>query len=190
MIQRSRAIQPTAARSPATTATTSHARCRIVTLPRRGRPVDLTASNLPTRASSSYRRSDLYQPNRPFESRSHRHSDCSCPELRAVARRYDTAHPSVSDFISHPAKQLKRYAAAVLAVGVALACTMLALPLTERPQVFLLLAAVVLSAWYGGAGPGLLATGLSGLGQTAFFERPYGDDLIRTLLFLVVAAGI
>ena len=96
----------------------------------------------------------------------------------------------MSDFISHPAKQLKRYAAAVLAVAVALACTMLALPLTERSQLFLLLAAVVLSAWWGGPGPGLLATGLSTLGQTAFFEPPYGDDLIRTLLFLVVACGI
>jgi len=79
----------------------------------------------------------------------------------------------VSDFISHPAKQLKRYAAAVLAVGVALACTMLgAAPDRAGPQVFLLLAAVVLSAWYGGPGPGLLATGLSVLGQTAFSSDP------------------
>jgi PAS domain S-box-containing protein len=67
---------------------------------------------------------------------------------------------------------------------------LLALPLTGRPQLLLLLAAVVLSAWYGGPGPGLLATGLSVLGQTAFFEPPYGDDVLRTLLFLVVAAGI
>ena len=96
----------------------------------------------------------------------------------------------MSDSIPHPAKKLKRYAVAVLAVAVALACTMLALPLTERAQFFLLLAAVVLSAWYGGAGPGLLATGLSALGQIVLFEPPYQDDLIRTLLFLVVASGI
>jgi PAS domain S-box-containing protein len=85
---------------------------------------------------------------------------------------------------------MKRYAAAVLAVAVALAGTMLALPLTERSQLFLLLAAVVLSAWYVGSGPGLLATALAVLGQLAFFEPPYGDDVVRTLLFLLVAAGI
>ena len=85
---------------------------------------------------------------------------------------------------------LKRYAAAVLAVAVALGCTVMALPLTERSQLFLLLAAVVLSAWYGGLGPGLLATGLSSIGQLAFAEPPYGDDAIRTVLFVVVSAGI
>ena len=87
-------------------------------------------------------------------------------------------------------QSLKRYAAAVLAVGAAFACTALALPLAERSQLFLLLAGVVLSAWYGGLGPGLLATGLAALGQSLFATPPYGDDAVRTLLFLVVAAAI
>ena len=90
----------------------------------------------------------------------------------------------------HTTQSLKRYAAAVLAVGIALACTALALPLAERSQLFLLLAAVVLSAWYGGPGPGLLATGLAALGQSLFSVPPYGDDAVRTLLFLAVSGGI
>jgi len=96
----------------------------------------------------------------------------------------------VSDSGTYPAKSLTRYAAAVLAVAVAFACTMFALPLSERSQLFLFLAAVVLSAWYGGSGPGLVATGLAAVAQLAFVEPPYGDDVVRTLLFLVIATGI
>jgi PAS domain S-box-containing protein len=87
-------------------------------------------------------------------------------------------------------KTVKSYAAAILAVGIALACTLLALPLAERSQLFLLLAAVVLSAWYGGLGPGLLASALAAAGQTAFAEPPYTDDAVRILLFLLVAVAI
>jgi PAS domain S-box-containing protein len=96
----------------------------------------------------------------------------------------------VPDPDPHTTQSLKRYAAAVLAVGVALGGTTLALPVAERSQLFLLLAAVVLSAWYGGPGPGLLATGLGALGQSLSSNPPYGDDAVRTLLFLLVAAGI
>ncbi|HEV3350471.1 MAG TPA: DUF4118 domain-containing protein, partial [Methylomirabilota bacterium] len=90
----------------------------------------------------------------------------------------------MSDSGTYPAKSLTRYAAAVLAVAVAFACTVLTLPLSERSQLFLFLAAVVLSAWYGGSGPGLVATGLAAAAQLAFVEPPYGDDVVRTLLFL------
>jgi PAS domain S-box-containing protein len=83
----------------------------------------------------------------------------------------------------------KAYGAALLAVGLAWVCTYLALPLGGQPVLFLLLAAVVASAWYGGLGPGLLATGLAVVGQTAFVEAPYRDDLFRMLLF-VLAAGV
>ncbi|HKX02836.1 MAG TPA: DUF4118 domain-containing protein, partial [Methylomirabilota bacterium] len=96
----------------------------------------------------------------------------------------------MSDSGTYPAKPLTRYAAAVLAVAIALACTVLALPLTDRSQLFLLLAAVVLSAWYGGPGPGLVAAGLGAVAQLAFVEPPYGDDVVRTLLFLVMATVI
>ncbi len=84
----------------------------------------------------------------------------------------------------------KAYGAALLAVGLAFVCTYLTVPLAERSQLFLLLAAVVVSAWYGGLGPGLLATGVAVVGQRAFFEAPYRDDLVRVLLFALVAGAI
>jgi len=87
-------------------------------------------------------------------------------------------------------KSRKAYGAALLAVGLAFACTYLAVPLAERSQLFLLLAAVVVSAWYGGLGPGVLATGVAVVGHLAFFEAPYGDDLFRVLLFVLVAGAI
>jgi len=71
-----------------------------------------------------------------------------------------------------------------------MACTLLALPLAERAQLFLLLAAVVLSAWYGGLGPGLFATALSVAGQATLFDPPYADDLLRAGLFTAVATSI
>jgi PAS domain S-box-containing protein len=77
-----------------------------------------------------------------------------------------------------------------VAVGVALAVTLYALPLAERSQLFLLLAAVVLSGWYGGFGPGLLATGVAAAGQLVFFEPPYLDDIVRVILFAVVAVAV
>src|SRR5947209_2052127 len=54
-------------------------------------------------------------------------------------------------------------------------------------------AAVIFSAWFGGFGPGLLATGLSGL-ATAYLLIPQTstaqgvrDALLRVLVFMVVA---
>ena len=81
---------------------------------------------------------------------------------------------------------IRAYGVAVLAVGVALGVTLYALPLAERSQLFLLLAAVVLSGWYGGLGPGFLATGLAVTGQLVFFEPPYLDDIVRVIVFAVV----
>jgi PAS domain S-box-containing protein len=57
----------------------------------------------------------------------------------------------------------------------------------------LFFAAVALAAGYGGAGPGLLATGLAGVLSAIFYENPPGmplfwwDDLVRVLVFLMVA---
>jgi PAS domain S-box-containing protein len=87
-------------------------------------------------------------------------------------------------------KTLKPYAAALLAVGIALTCTQLTLPLVQRSQLFLFFAAVILSAWYGGLGPGLFATGLAAAAQAAFFQAPFADDVFRLLLFLVVTVSI
>lgn len=67
---------------------------------------------------------------------------------------------------------LNTWAVAAVAAVVA---TVLAIVLEEPmgdPPVSLLFAAVMLSAWYGGIGPGLLTTALGGLALDYFFEAP------------------
>jgi PAS domain S-box-containing protein len=69
-----------------------------------------------------------------------------------------------------------RYGVAVLAVGVALELKLLLDPLITDQSPFLLLAgAVVVGAWFGGLGPGLLATALGALGADYFFLPPEGS---------------
>lgn len=104
------------------------------------------------------------------------------------AMQRTTARPGVLD--PRLIRSLKPYGAALLAVGVALACTRLALPLAERSQLFLLLAAVVLGAWYGGLGPGLFAIALAIGSYAVFFEAPYADDVLRVLLFGLVSLSV
>ncbi|WP_017716068.1 PAS domain S-box protein [Kamptonema formosum] len=58
--------------------------------------------------------------------------------------------------------QLRRYGLALLTVAGALALTLMLWPLLGTP-VALFVAAAAFSAWYGGVGPGLLATALSAL---------------------------
>src|SRR5215218_11144564 len=68
-----------------------------------------------------------------------------------------------------------RYGVAVLAVGVALGLKLLLDPLITDQSPFLLLAgAVVVGAWFGGLGPGLLATALGVLCADYFFLPPEG----------------
>ena len=68
-----------------------------------------------------------------------------------------------------------RYGVAVLAVGVVLAVKLLLDPWITAESPFLLLAgAVVVGAWFGGLGPGLLATALGVLCADYFFLPPEG----------------
>jgi PAS domain S-box-containing protein len=68
-----------------------------------------------------------------------------------------------------------RYGVAALAVGVALLVKLLLDPLTVQDTPFLLVfGAIIVSAWYGGLGPGLMATGLSVLATDYFFLYPRG----------------
>jgi PAS domain S-box-containing protein len=68
-----------------------------------------------------------------------------------------------------------RYGVAALAVGVALLVKLLLDPLTVQDTPFLLVVgAIIVSAWYGGLGPGLMATGLSVLATDYFFLYPEG----------------
>lgn len=88
------------------------------------------------------------------------------------------------------------YGMAVLAVAAALAVKFRVAPLLEADAPFLLFhAAVLFAAWWGGVGPGLLATGLAALAADYFFVPPVGrlilqDDPFHALrLLLFVAEG-
>src|SRR5215204_2021999 len=69
-----------------------------------------------------------------------------------------------------------RYGVAVLAVGVVVAVKVLLDPWIAAQSPFLLLAgAIVVSAWFGGLGPGLLATVLATFGADYYFLPPEGS---------------
>lgn len=69
-----------------------------------------------------------------------------------------------------------RYGVAALVVVAAVLVKLLLDPLTVQDTPFLLiLGAIMVSAWYGGLGPGLLATGLSALATDYFFLAPKGS---------------
>src|SRR5918994_6566518 len=69
-----------------------------------------------------------------------------------------------------------RYGVAVLAARAALGIKLLLDPLTVQDTPFLLVfGAIIVSAWYGGLGPGLIATGLSVLATDFFFLYPRGS---------------
>src|ERR671910_38164 len=75
-----------------------------------------------------------------------------------------------------------RYGVAVLAFGVALLVKLLLDPLTVQDTPFLLVfGAIIVSAWYGGLGPGLFATGLSTLATDYFFLYPVGSFTVFSL---------
>src|SRR5215218_1792783 len=71
---------------------------------------------------------------------------------------------------------LLRYGVAVLAVGVAFLIKLLLDPLIVQDVPFLLIfGAIMISAWYGGLGPGLLATFTGGLAADYFSLQPTGS---------------
>jgi signal transduction histidine kinase len=86
-----------------------------------------------------------------------------------------------------------RYASAVLAVVVASLLRGVLHSLGDSGISPLYFAAVLFSAWYGGLGPGLLATALSGI-ATAYLLMPQAatvegarDAILRILVFMIVA---
>ncbi len=66
-----------------------------------------------------------------------------------------------------------RYGIAVAAVGVAYLLTWLTWPVMDRIPLALFFAAIMVGAWYGGLGPGLLATVLAGALGEYYFIPPY-----------------
>ena len=89
---------------------------------------------------------------------------------------------------------LVNYAVAVLSVVAALvAALLLETHMQSSPFVSLSLCAIMFSAWFGGLGPGLLATALSVAGFTYYFVPPIDSfevtptDLPRIVLLAVTA---
>ncbi len=86
-----------------------------------------------------------------------------------------------------------RYGVAVLAFGAALFITKLLWPLIDPAATPLFFAAVMVAAFYGGLGPGLLATALSTWAIDFFFIPPFNTleltvaNLVRAGVFMLVA---
>jgi PAS domain S-box-containing protein len=90
-----------------------------------------------------------------------------------------------------------RYGVSILTVGCALALTLLLRSFLERGILAFFFAAVMTSAWYGGLGPGLVATVLSVLASDYFLIAPkYSltihsvDDTAQLVVFSLVAVLI
>jgi K+-sensing histidine kinase KdpD len=87
------------------------------------------------------------------------------------------------------------YGVAILAVAVALAIKYLVDELGPDHPFVLLPAAVIVAAWYGGRGPGLLASVLAAVGADVLFLPPAGfgvlrDDLLGLAALLIEAVLI
>jgi PAS domain S-box-containing protein len=90
---------------------------------------------------------------------------------------------------------LTRYGVALLSCGVTLiVCLFLNQALSGNLPLTLFIVPVVMSAWFGGLGPGLVATALSGLASDYFLTEPHFSffsmdtaDWERMILFLVTS---
>jgi Domain of unknown function (DUF4118) len=90
-------------------------------------------------------------------------------------------------FVNREMGILIGYGVAVAAVGVALAIKYLFDELGSDHPFVLLPAAVVVAAWYGGRGPGLLAAVLAAVGADVLFLPPVGFGVLRDDIFPLVA---
>jgi signal transduction histidine kinase len=91
---------------------------------------------------------------------------------------------------------IRRYAVALAVAGSAIALSHAIWPVMEPNRSPLFLAAVAISAWYGGAGPGLLTTASALLGKMYYVMPPRGSlrieavDAVQLLVFAMVAVLI
>jgi class 3 adenylate cyclase len=84
---------------------------------------------------------------------------------------------------------LRAYSVAAAAAAAAFLITRLVWPLIEPTRSPVFLAAVVVSAWYGGLGPGLFATAIAVLTKAHFFlppMYPFDRDDLPALLYLLL----
>ncbi|MFN6484696.1 MULTISPECIES: PAS domain S-box protein [unclassified Nostoc] len=92
-------------------------------------------------------------------------------------------------------EQLLHYGVALLSVALALWTTLLLDPYLTPTPAALFFAAVMVSAWYGGLGPGLIATVLSTLAINYFFFKPLyslniSHSLVIPLVVFMLTAGL
>jgi PAS domain S-box-containing protein len=93
---------------------------------------------------------------------------------------------------------VKSYAVAILLVAASLFCRLSLQPwLGVKVPYLQFFPAIMLAAWFGGFGPGLVATALSAMLAVYFFVPPVGSlgiadptDVVSLVLFIVTAAGI
>ena len=103
--------------------------------------------------------------------------------MRAADHRaFHTTIRTIKDRLARARFPLLRYGVAILASAAALGITLLIdNPLTEPNTLLVFLGAVMSSSWFGGLGPGLLATVLSGLANLFFYLPPYYSFGLRDL---------
>jgi diguanylate cyclase (GGDEF)-like protein len=101
-----------------------------------------------------------------------------------------------ADYLRSVSLRLRWYGLAVLLSALALVLMMLLRPLMEHSIFFLFIAAVAISAMYGGLGPGLVATLLSALLSDLFFLPPQNvllggmEETLRLAIFLTTGLTI
>jgi signal transduction histidine kinase len=90
-----------------------------------------------------------------------------------------------------------RYGMAVVSTGVVTVLTLLLRPFLSHGVMALFFASVMISAWYGGLGPGLVASVLSVLAAEFFFFPPLysfavksSDDVAQIVVFFIVTVLI
>jgi K+-sensing histidine kinase KdpD len=90
----------------------------------------------------------------------------------------------------------RAYGVALLSVALALGITLLLLPWLSPTTTMLFFVAVMVSAWYGGWWPGLVATALSMLAINYFFVQPFYSlhvldlETVVQLSTFLIAAGL
>ena len=112
--------------------------------------------------------------------------------LRPAHHRYREGYslPTATRRLRSVTLRLRWYAFAVGLSALALVLMLLLRPLMESSTFFLFVAAVAISAMYGGLGPGLVATLISALEVNYFFLPPYNsllsgaEDTLRLSIFL------
>jgi diguanylate cyclase (GGDEF)-like protein len=98
--------------------------------------------------------------------------------------------PLATDYLRSVILRLRWYGLAVMLSALALVLMMLLRPLMEHSIFLLFIAAVAVSALYGGLGPGLVATVLSALVSDLFFLPPHNmllggmEEALRLAIFL------